>query len=230
LPTRFGRTRRYALGKLSGKASVDHNLKALGIELSDSDRDLILRRIIELGDKKHHISAEDLPFIITDVLKTPADQLLRITSWRVFVSNDEAPRAEVTLSYHGQIEKAEAQGDGGYDSLMNAVRKAVKTFDLEVPRLDDFRSRIPPGGRTGALVETVITWRKEVPGTKGSRKSVETFSTLGVDSDQLGAAVIATEKMLNAILPRPDEKRARGTKKAAVRSRKTADRKRSARK
>jgi len=40
----------------------------------------------------------------------------------------------------------------------------------------------------------VITWRK---------KGQETFSTLGVDSDQLAAAVIATEKMLNAILPRP---------------------------
>jgi D-citramalate synthase len=106
----------------------------------------------------------------------------------------------------------------------------VKPFDVEIPRLEDFRSRIPPGGRTGALVETVITWRRDVPGSRTAKRSSETFSTLGVDSDQLAAAVIATEKMLNAILPRPDEKRARGTKKAAVRSRKTADRKRSARK
>ncbi len=193
LPARFGRTRRYALGKLSGKASLDHNLATLGIVLADADRDLVLRRIIELGDKKNHISAEDLPFIITDVLKTPAEQLVRITSWRVFVSSDEQPRAEVTIAYLGKVEKAEAQGDGGYDSLMNATRKAVKPFALEIPQLDDFRSRIPPGGRTGALVETVITWRK---------KSQQTFTTLGVDSDQVAAAVIATEKMLNAIVPR----------------------------
>ena len=118
---------------------------------------------------------------------------MRITGWRVFVSGDEQPRAEVTIAYRGEVEKAEAQGDGGYDSLMNAIRKAVKPFQLELPSLDDFRSRIPPGGRTGALVETVITWRK---------KDRETFSTLGVDSDQLAAAVIATEKMLNAIVPR----------------------------
>jgi D-citramalate synthase len=52
--------------------------------------------------------------------------------------------------------------------------------------------RIPPTGRTGALVETVITWRKETR----SRP----FSTLGVDSDQVAAAVIATEKMLNLIV------------------------------
>ena len=206
LPARFGRTRRYALGKLSGKASLDHNLEALGIELPEADRDLLLRRIIELGDKKRQISAEDLPFIITDVLKTPSEQLVRITNWRVFVSSDEQPRAEVTVAYRGKLEKASAQGDGGYDSLMNAVRKAVKPFQLEIPRLDDFRSRIPPGGRTGALVETVITWRKSAQ---------ETFSTLGVDSDQLGAAVIATEKMLNAIIPRA-KKPAR--KKASRRS------------
>ena len=49
-PTRFGGRRGYALGKLSGKASVDQNLKALGIELAPAERDLILERIIELGD------------------------------------------------------------------------------------------------------------------------------------------------------------------------------------
>ena len=225
-PKRFGQKRRYALGKLSGKASVDHNLEALGIELSSEDRDLILKRIIELGDKKHHVSAEDLPFIITDVLKTPAEQLVRIAAWRVFVSNDEQPRAEVELAYRGRIEKADGQGDGGYDALMHAVRKAVKPFDLEVPRLDDFRTRIPPGGRTGALVETVITWRKEAEGPRG-KKAIETFSTLGVDSDQLAAAVIATEKMLNAMVPRQEKARSKG-KTAPSRAAKA--RKRSARK
>jgi D-citramalate synthase len=109
----------------------------------------------------------------------------------------------VTLEYQGRVEKAEAQGDGGYDSLMNALRKAVKPFDVEIPRLEDFRSRIPPGGRTGALVETVITWRRDVPGSRTAKRSSETFSTLGVDSDQLAAAVIATEKMLNAVVPKP---------------------------
>jgi D-citramalate synthase len=219
LPARFGRTRRYALGKLSGKASLDHNLAALGIELPEADRDLVLRRIIELGDRKHQISTEDLPFIIADVLKTPAEQLLRITSYRVFVSSDEPPRAEVTLEYRGRVEKAEAQGDGGYDSLMNALRKAVKPFEVEIPKLDDFRSRIPPGGKTGALVETVITWRRDSPGSR--RRGSETFSTLGVDSDQLAAAVIATEKMLNAVVssPEPAPDRKQGSQTRPVRRR-----------
>jgi len=194
-PGRFARERRYALGKLSGKASLDQNLKSLGISLVDADRDLVLRRIVELGDKKHTVVPEDLPMIIADVLKTPAELLLRIEGWRVNVAKGELPHAEVTLAHAGRTSKGEATGDGGYDAFMRAVAKAVRAFGLELPHLEDFRVRIPPGGRTEALVETLIAWR--LPGAGES-----TFSTLGVDSDQMAAAVIATEKMLNAVAAR----------------------------
>jgi D-citramalate synthase len=52
VPTRFGRARQYALGKLSGKASLQHHLRALGIELGEEERARVLERIVELGDKK----------------------------------------------------------------------------------------------------------------------------------------------------------------------------------
>lgn len=70
-----------------------------------------------------------------------------------------------------------------------------RKFGLALPRLVDYRVRIPPGGRTGALVQTVITWQDG-----GAAEG--TFSTLAVDSDQLAAAVLATEKMLNAVATR----------------------------
>ena len=196
LPDRFGGRRKYALGKLSGKASLDQNLKSLGIALPPEDRELVLRRIIDLGDKKHTVVAEDLPYIIADVLKTPEEQLVRVQDYRVSVATGETPYAEVTLTYKRRTAKAEAQGDGGYDAFMNALRKAAKELGLEVALLTDFRVRIPPGGRTAALVETLITWRRE------GRAARDTFPTLGVDSDQLAAAVIATEKMLNALASR----------------------------
>jgi D-citramalate synthase len=201
-PARFGRRRSYALGKLSGKASLDHNLKRLGIQLSDSDRELVLRRIVALGDKKHSVGSEDLPYIIADVLKAPDESLVRIESYRVSVASGEPPHAEVSVVHHGRTQKASASGAGGYDAFMNALKKAVKRFRIPMPRLDDYRVRIPPGGRTGALVETVITW-KSGEGDEG------TFSTLGVDSDQLAAAVEATEKMLNAVATRAKARRRR---------------------
>jgi D-citramalate synthase len=220
-PARFGRARRYALGKLSGKASVDHNLERLGIELPAADRDAVLRRIVELGDKKHVVSPEDLPYIIADVLKTPADQMLRVTDYRVLVGTSDAPHAEVTLSYRGNVEKAEASGDGGYDAFMNALKKAAKRFDLEIPMLADYKVRIPPGGRTGALVETLVAWRHEKPATGRGKPTVETFSTMGVDPDQMGAAVIATEKMLNLIAARAAKPKRSGarTRRAPKKSR-----------
>jgi D-citramalate synthase len=202
LPTRFGQKRRYALGKLAGKASLEHNLKALGIELRAENKSLVLQRIIELADRKNRISAQDLPYIIADVLKTPTEQRVRVKSYRVSVDSDEAPRAEIVLAYRDKTSAAKARGSGGYDAFMNALRKAAKKFKLEIPTLLDFRVRIPPGGRTTALVETVITW-------KADNEAEGSFSTLGLDSDQLAAAVIATEKMLNAnaLRPKPRSKR-----------------------
>jgi D-citramalate synthase len=195
-PGRFGQQRRYALGKLSGKASLEHNLRSLGIELSPAEREPVLARITELGDKKHTVSVEDLPYIIADVLKSPGKQPVRVAAWDVRVGTGRTPEAQVEVRYGRRTARARGTGDGGYDAFMNALGKAARALRLPVPRLVDFRVRIPPGGRTAALVETVITWRSEGD-PEGS------FSTLGVDSDQLAAAVIATEKMLNALALRP---------------------------
>lgn len=205
-PQRFGQKRRFALGKLSGKASIDANLKTLGIELDAEERTLVLQRVIELGDKKHSVTTQDLPYLIADVLKSPERRPVRVVSYDVRVGTDREPEAEVVVALRSRRARATSKGDGGYDAFMNALKKAAKRLGLEVPRLADFRVRIPPGGRTGALVETVITWRPEDREEAG-------FSTLGVDSDQLAAAVIATEKMLNAVAPRAPKRAKRARKR-----------------
>jgi D-citramalate synthase len=191
-PARFGRQRQYALGKLSGKASIDQNLAKLGIELKAEARDAVLARVVELGDKKRKVMPEDLRFLIADVLKTPSSQLMRVASYEVTVGSDATPSAHLTLSYGKQRATATATGDGGYDAFMKALAKAAKKFGLTLPELRDFRVRIAPGGETDALVETIISWRGE--------DGAESWSTMGVDSDQLAAAVLATEKMLNQVL------------------------------
>lgn len=190
-PQRFGRERRYALGKLSGKASLDHNLDRLGITLTPAKRKKVLDRIIELGDKKHTVVPEDLLMIIADVLKSPTEHGVRIARYSIRVDSDGAPEANVSVSYGGKLTSAVGTGDGGYDAFMNALKDAVGAHGIKLPRLADYRVRIPPGGRTEALVETLIRW----DGGDGHGE----FSTLGVDSDQTAAAVIATEKMLNIV-------------------------------
>ena len=70
IPERFGRKRKYALGKTSGKANIKKNIENLGLNLSDDEVKKVTARVIELGDKKEKVSADDLPYIISDVLKT----------------------------------------------------------------------------------------------------------------------------------------------------------------
>jgi D-citramalate synthase len=191
LPSRFGRRRRYALGKMSGKASVDQNLRALGIKLTPENRDLVLQRVVELGDKKHTVTAEDLPLIIADVLHRPEKELFRVESYEILSASGQPPAASLRVLHGGKSFAAEAAGDGGYDAFMKALAKIGRKLDIKLPTLVDYRVRIPPGGKTGALVETTITWRR------GSR--ADPFTTRAVDSDQLTAAVLATEKMLNLV-------------------------------
>ena len=72
---------------------------------------------------------------------------------------------------------------------MNALKKVYHKKKIELPLLTDYTVRIPPGGKTDALCETIITW--EING-----KDVK---TRGLDSDQTVSAIQATFKMLNIL-------------------------------
>ena len=191
-PERFGRKRDYALGKLSGKASIDQNLERLGLDpdLDPEVRRKVLDEVIRLGDKKKHVTAADLPFIVAGVLRTPVHQRIRIVDFEVKSHFHISPRAKVVLEVDGERIEAEAVGDGGYDAFVKALKKGLREFGLSMLKLLDYEVRIPPGGRTDALVEATITWA-----LGGGR----TMTTTGVDSDQLVAAVMATEKILNHV-------------------------------
>jgi D-citramalate synthase len=190
LPERFQRKRIYALGKLSGKASLEKNLDEMGLELDTTLHSKVLKEIVRLGDKKKSVTPADLPFIISDVLRTPLLETVQFVDYQILSSSNKTPCASVTISYNNEIIKSEANGDGGYDAFVKAVRKCMKKFGVTVPRLLDYEVHIPPGGKTDALVETSITWEgKTAP-----------LRTIGIDSDQTAAAIEATLKMLNLTL------------------------------
>ena len=192
VPERFGRARDSALGKLSGKASIDQNLEQLGLDhdLDPEVRRKVLEEVIRLGDKKKHITSADLPFIVAGVLRAPVNQRIRIVDFEVKSHFHASPRAKVVLEIDGTRVETSAQGDGGYDAFVKALKKGLRGFGLSMFKLLNYEVRIPPGGRTDALVEATITWA-----LGGGR----TMTTTGVDSDQLVAAVMATEKILNHV-------------------------------
>jgi D-citramalate synthase len=190
MPERFGRQRKYALGKTSGKANIENNLAQLGIKLSDEDLKKVTQRIIELGDRKEVVTQADLPYVISDILdsKTLQDKV-KIENYVLTHSKNLNPSATIRININGELFEEHAQGDGQYDAFMNALKKIYKQKKTELPALTDYAVRIPPGGKTDALCETVITW---------SNNNKE-FKTRGLDSDQTVSAIKATQKMLNII-------------------------------
>ena len=192
VPERFGRVRAYALGKTSGKANIRKNLEALGIDMDENSMRKVTERIIELGDKKEIVTPEDLPYIISDVLhhdNMMEDQRIRILNYSLSLAQGLKPVASLKIEINGEEYEESATGDGQYDAFVRALRRIYSRLNRPFPMLTNYSVSIPPGGRTDAFVQTVITW---------NYAGVD-FKTRGLDADQTEAAIKATIKMLNKI-------------------------------
>ncbi|MEM4240444.1 MAG: alpha-isopropylmalate synthase regulatory domain-containing protein [Candidatus Woesearchaeota archaeon] len=190
-PERFGRKRNYALGKLMGRDSLQLNLGRLGITLTPEQEGKVYEELKRLGDMKRTIAdTEELRLIIADVIGDLTHQKYRIGNYEVRSVKGKPSTGTIEIINGQKTYTASGTGDGGYDACMNAL----KNIFPELPELIDYKVRIPKGG-TDALVETTITW-------KNSEKE---FRTKGVHSDQVAAALYATERMLNIAQPKPKE-------------------------
>ena len=160
VPERFGRKREYALGKNSGKANIAKNLEELGLELTPEQTRRVTQRITELGDKKEIVTQEDLPYIVSDVLKHDgSEDKVKLISYVVSTAYGLKPGANVRVEINGQQYEAGATGDGQYDAFVKALRYIYKKYlNRTFPVLANYQVTIPPGGRTDALVQTVISW------------------------------------------------------------------------
>ena len=192
LPERFKRKREYAMGKTSGRANIARNLEELGLELTPEQTQRVTKRITELGDRKEVVTQDDLPFIVSDVLKHDVtEDKVKLVSYQVSLAYGLKPLANVKVEINGQQYEGHSSGDGQYDAFVKAMRKIYKEYlDRTFPLLQNYAVTIPPGGRTDALVQTVITWQMN---------DGKLLRTRGLDADQTEAAIKATIKMLNIV-------------------------------
>lgn len=191
VPERFGRHREFALGKTSGKANIVRNLEDIGLELTKEQTHAVTQRITELGDRKQLVTQDDLPYIVSDVLKhSSPEQRVKLVSYIVTTSYGLKPIASLKIEINGCEYEADSTGDGQYDAFVKALRKIYREkLNRTFPILQNYAVTIPPGGHTDALVQTVITWND------GEKQ----WRTRGLDADQTEAAIKATIKMLNMI-------------------------------
>ena len=191
MPERFGRKREYALGKQSGRANIAKNLEELGLELTPEQTRRVTERITELGDKKEIVTQDDLPYIVSDVLKHDgSEDKVKLISYVVSTAYGLRPGANIKVEINGQQYEGSAVGDGQYDAFVKTLRHIYKKYlNRTFPTLANYQVSIPPGGRTDALVQTVISWHYKDG----------LLRTRGLDADQTEAAIKATFKMLNII-------------------------------
>lgn len=186
-PDRFNRSHTYALGKMSGKASLQKNLEALGISLSQEDQTKVLEKVVALGDSKAVITSEDLPLIIADVLESRGERNLELLNCSITSVYGLNSHVSISVKLFDKVYKATGVGNGGFDAFIEAIGDALHEHKIVVPELLDYQVRIPKGGTTSALVECFITWMDD------GRK----VRTRGVDANQVFAGIQATLRMLN---------------------------------
>ena len=186
-PERFARKRSYALGKMSGKASLIKNLEKMNLSLSPENQAKVLKRIVKLGDSKQTITPDDLPFIIADVMESSAYHHIKLVNCSITSGLNLDSTVSIAVELEGKVHKSTGAGNGGFDAFINAVEKVFANHDYTLPKLEDFEVRIPRGGNTNALTECIITWN-----SKGKR-----IRTRGVHANQVFAAILATTRVIN---------------------------------
>ncbi len=186
-PERFDRKRSYALGKMSGKASLIKNLEALDLSLSPENQAKVLKRIVKLGDSKQSITIDDLPFIIADVLESKDYHHIKLLDCTTTSGMDLESTVSLKVDIEGKIYKSSGTGNGGFDAFVNAINKALANIGYQLPKLENYEVRIPKGGETNALTECSITWKAEGKNIK----------TRGIHANQVFAAILAALRVIN---------------------------------
>ncbi|GLS91587.1 2-isopropylmalate synthase [Psychromonas marina] len=186
-PERFARCRSYALGKMSGKASLAKNLEAMDIDLDSSQQQKLLQRIVRLGDQKATISADDLPFIIADLLERNEYNYVELLNCSINSGLELESTVSIRVRVNEQTYKTSGSGNGGFDAFISAMKKVLDKEQFIFPELIDYQLRIPPGGKTNALTECTVTWLDDG----------EQITTRGVNANQVLAGIGATIRMIN---------------------------------
>lgn len=186
-PERFQRKRSYALGKMSGKASLIKNLDELGISLSKENQEKVLAKVVQLGDSKQVITLDDLPFIIADVLESSHIKHVVLIECEIVSTFGGQSKIEIALELNGDLHRSSGTGNGGFDAFVNAINKILASIPFSLPDLVNYEVHIPKGGTTSALTESIITWNAEG----------RTIKTRGVHANQVFSAIFATLRVVN---------------------------------
>ncbi len=185
-PELVGHHRRLALGKLTGRHSVEKQLRTIGVKATKVQLTEITERVKKLGDKGKRVTDIDLRAIAESVLGTlpPEEKVVELKEVTVTTGITITPTASVRVVVRGEERVGSATGVGPVDAAIAAIRNVMK--EILALKLKEYHLDAITGG-SDALAEVTVNLEDE----KGNL-----YIAKGVREDVVIASV---EAMINGI-------------------------------
>lgn len=185
-PELVGHHRRLALGKLTGRHSVEKQLRTIGVKATKVQLTEITERVKKLGDKGKRVTDIDLRAIAESVLGTlpPEEKVVELKEVTVTTGITITPTASVRVVVRGEERVGSATGVGPVDAAIAAIRNVMK--EISALKLKEYHLDAITGG-SDALAEVTVKLEDE----KGNL-----YIAKGVREDVVIASV---EAMINGI-------------------------------
>ncbi|MEW6592266.1 MAG: 2-isopropylmalate synthase [Candidatus Hadarchaeota archaeon] len=185
-PEMVGHRRRVELGKLTGKHSVEKQLRSLGVKPGKAQLLEITRKVKVLGDKGKEVVDADLRAIAESVMGAlpKEEKVVELKEATVTTGSTITPTASVRLVIRGEERVSSATGVGPVDAAINAIRSAIS--EISGLKLKEYHLDAITGG-SNALAEVTVRLEDE----KG-----DVYLAKGVREDVVLASVDA---MVNGI-------------------------------
>ena len=185
-PELVGHHRRLALGKLTGRHSVEKQLRSIGVRATKAQLTEITQRVKALGDKGKRVTDVDLRAIAESVIGAlpKEEKVVELKEATVTTGSTITPTASVRVVVRGEERVGSATGVGPVDSAIAAIRNVMK--EISTLRLKEYHLDAITGG-SDALAEVTVKFEDE----KGNL-----YIAKGVREDVVLASVDA---MINGI-------------------------------
>ena len=116
-------TNRMVMGKHSGRNAFKTRLQELGHDFTN-DKELkeAFVKFKTLADKKHDIYDEDLLALVSNVETDQSTEIFKLVDLNVTTKLNQAPKADVSIEFEGEVLSSSAEGDGAVDAVFKAIK------------------------------------------------------------------------------------------------------------
>ncbi|MDX1741245.1 MAG: 2-isopropylmalate synthase, partial [Rhodothermales bacterium] len=122
------------LGRHSGRHGLFSRLERLGMAVSETEKEAVYQRFVDLADRKKEVNDQDLYYIVGEERTGPSEEHLSLVHLEVTTKSERPPEAVVHVRNNrtGEVKEAYATGDGPVDALFRAIDHAVQETSVLV--------------------------------------------------------------------------------------------------